>query len=83
MGGAAISNWTVCHPVTAKVHKKKKKKAPGATGDKLESVHVVMDHDVPPTTAHSLVDFREDDSSCPLQDRRSASSNVGQVDQAG
>lgn len=22
MGRAAISNWTVCHPVTAKVHKK-------------------------------------------------------------
>lgn len=42
-----ISNWTVCHPVTAKVHKRLR-----SHRNKLESVHVVMYQNALLTTLH-------------------------------
>lgn len=59
-----ISNWMVCHPVTAKVHKRL-----WSHGNKLESVHVVVYQHIPLTTSHcswNLPVVEEDDRSCPL-----------------
>lgn len=65
MGHAAVSNWTVCYLVTAKVHKRL-----WSRGNKLESAHVAMYHNVLTALRCSwmLAAVEEDDSSCPLQD---------------
>lgn len=61
-----ISDWTVCHPVTAKVHKRL-----WSHGNKLERVHVVMyQNELLTTLLCSWISalVREDDSSFSLQD---------------
>lgn len=58
---AVISNWTVCHPMTAKVHKRLWRQ-----GNKLERIHVGMYQNL--LTLHSvswILQVMKDDS-CPL-----------------